>query len=352
VQKQTLTFLLSLTIVLIGLNLSTSLAQAATITVTTTTDEVNSDGDCSLREAIIAANTNTATDACPAGSLTETDTIILPAGTYELTLAGLNENNAETGDLDLKSNLLIVGAGRTSTIIDANGLDRVFHISTGDVQISDLTIREGDPGSSEVGGGIWLVGGDLTMANSRITDNTAYQGGGLYIKADGPSDGVTIINSRITNNMAQSGGGLYLTRNTATLINSVVAGNVANGSSTGSSGGGLRSATEGVLTLINSTVSGNTTDVHGGGLHADNEAHLYNVTIANNTGSANSSSGGDGGGVSAGASGTLTVRNSLIADNAENGGGTPDCSGIVISEGYNLIEAITWMASVSWISPP
>jgi hypothetical protein len=179
------------------------------------------------------------------------------------------------------------------------------------------------------------------MANSRITDNTAYQGGGLYIKADGPSDGVTIINSRITNNMAQSGGGLYLTRNTATLINSVVAGNVANGSSTGSSGGGLRSATEGILTLINSTVSGNTADVHGGGLHADNEAHLYNVTIANNTGSANSSSGGDGGGVSVGASGTLTVRNSLIADNAENSGGTPDCSGIVTSEGYNLIEAIT-----------
>ena len=39
-------------------------ASAATIAVTTTTDELNADGDCSLREAIRAANSNTAVDAC------------------------------------------------------------------------------------------------------------------------------------------------------------------------------------------------------------------------------------------------------------------------------------------------
>ena len=37
---------------------------AANLTVTTTDDELNSDGDCSLREAIQAANTHTAVDAC------------------------------------------------------------------------------------------------------------------------------------------------------------------------------------------------------------------------------------------------------------------------------------------------
>lgn len=330
-------------VLLVGLvSLTVSTAQAATITVTTTADEVNSDGDCSLREAIIAANTNTATDACPAGSPTGSDTIILPAGTYELTLAGLSENNARTGDLDLNSSLTIAGAGRSNTIIDANGLDRVFHITLTDgVQLSDLTITGGDPGAAEVGGGIWLVAGTLTLTNLRITANTAWRGGGLYIKADGPSNGVTIINSRITANTAETGGGLYLTQNSATLINSFVSGNIASGSVTGSSGGGLRSASEGVLTLVNSTVSGNSADVHGGGLHSDNETHLYNVTVASNTGSANSGSGGDGGGVSVGSSGTLTARNSLIADNAENGGGTPDCSGSLTSEGYNLIENTT-----------
>ena len=41
---------------------------AATITVNTTDDELNSDGDCSLREAIQAANTNTGVDACTVSS--------------------------------------------------------------------------------------------------------------------------------------------------------------------------------------------------------------------------------------------------------------------------------------------
>ncbi|MBL8093191.1 MAG: CSLREA domain-containing protein, partial [Anaerolineales bacterium] len=76
---------------------------ATQITVTTTTDELNADGDCSLREAIVAANTNTAVDACPAGS--GADTITLPAGTFTLSLAGINENAAATGDLDIVDDL-------------------------------------------------------------------------------------------------------------------------------------------------------------------------------------------------------------------------------------------------------
>jgi CSLREA domain-containing protein len=44
-------------------------AYAASITVTTTVDELNTDGDCSLREAVRAANRNVRVDACPAGSI-------------------------------------------------------------------------------------------------------------------------------------------------------------------------------------------------------------------------------------------------------------------------------------------
>jgi CSLREA domain-containing protein len=46
--------------------LSASSASAASIVVTTTDDELNSDGDCSLREAVQSANTNAAVDACTA----------------------------------------------------------------------------------------------------------------------------------------------------------------------------------------------------------------------------------------------------------------------------------------------
>src|SRR5438876_12321819 len=73
-------------------------------TVNTTNDELNTDGDCSLREAVIAANTNTAVDACPAGSSTATDTITLMDGaTYVLSIAG-SEDAAVMGDLDLADN--------------------------------------------------------------------------------------------------------------------------------------------------------------------------------------------------------------------------------------------------------
>ena len=39
--------------------------EAAGITVTTTSDELTVNGRCSLREAVIAANSDTAVDTCP-----------------------------------------------------------------------------------------------------------------------------------------------------------------------------------------------------------------------------------------------------------------------------------------------
>jgi len=74
-------------------------AHAATIGVTTAGDELNSDGDCALREAIQAANTDTAVDACTAGN--GADIIEVPAGTYTLSIAGSEEDANATGDLDV-----------------------------------------------------------------------------------------------------------------------------------------------------------------------------------------------------------------------------------------------------------
>src|SRR5687768_15112228 len=105
----------------VGLGVSRP-AQAATITVTTTSDELNADGDCSLREAIRAANSNTQVDTCPVG--TSTDVINVPAGTYLLTIAGRDEDAAASGDLDLLGDITLNGAGVAATIIDGNQLDR------------------------------------------------------------------------------------------------------------------------------------------------------------------------------------------------------------------------------------
>ena len=57
-EKYMKTRILILTIASICMLLLTHTAQAATINVNTLTDELNTDGDCSLREAIISANHN------------------------------------------------------------------------------------------------------------------------------------------------------------------------------------------------------------------------------------------------------------------------------------------------------
>ena len=116
-------------------------AYASTIAVNTTDDELNADGDCSLREAIQAANTDAAVDACTPGS--GADTLQLPAGTYTLSIPGAEEDSNQTGDLDIASDLTLAGIGAASTIIDGNHLDRVVHVVGGTVTISRITLQHG-----------------------------------------------------------------------------------------------------------------------------------------------------------------------------------------------------------------
>jgi CSLREA domain-containing protein len=85
----------------------TPVAKAATITVDRTADDIDINGNCTLREAIIAANTDTAVDNCTAGS--GSDTIFLLSGSYMLSIPGAGENAGATGDLDITDDLTITG---------------------------------------------------------------------------------------------------------------------------------------------------------------------------------------------------------------------------------------------------
>jgi hypothetical protein len=84
-------------------------------------------GHVSLRSAIMAAN-----------ALPGADTILLPNGTLKLTIAGAGEDAAARGDLDIRGDLTIQGRGHTGTVIDGNGLDRVFDVLSGTVSIAQL----------------------------------------------------------------------------------------------------------------------------------------------------------------------------------------------------------------------
>ncbi len=184
-------------------------AFAASFTVTKTADTNDGvcDSDCSLREAISAAN------AAPGA-----DTITVPAGTYLLTLAnagGLNEDNNATGDLDVLDSVTIQGAGSGSTIIEAgtttsNGIDKVLALnpictSVVNVNISGVTIRfgrntqpSGAPDFSFTGGGVDWCGfgtGTFTLSNSVISSNTNVNGygGGLNLDAASAYTGTVSI---------------------------------------------------------------------------------------------------------------------------------------------------------------
>ncbi|MBI5565054.1 MAG: CSLREA domain-containing protein [Chloroflexi bacterium] len=303
---------------------ATPIAHAATISVNTTTDENNSDGDCSLREAIIAANTDTAVDACPAGS--GADTIELPAGTFTFALAGTSENAAATGDLDILDDLTLTGVSATMTFIDANSLDRHFETFNGShLSISRLTLQGGN--QSSAGGAIRVASSStLTLVAVRLSGTSAGSSAAIYV-INGSS--LNIHFSRIENNL---GGGVYLQPSTTTVIrNSSISGNQ------GHSGAGITTA--GTLIIVNSTLSGNSTAFAGGALLSSGATSLYNVTIAANTAGTDGVS-GSGGGISV-SGGAVTIRNSLIANNVSLVDNTEDCSGALTSEGYNLIEVTT-----------
>jgi CSLREA domain-containing protein len=299
---------------------------ANTITVTTTADEVNNDGDCSLREAVLAANGDTAVDACAAGS--GDDIITLPPGTYTLSLVGSGEDDAQTGDLDLTANVTIIGAGQGNTIIDGVSADRVFDIHQDvEAHIVGVTVQNG---SATSGGGIYVSGG-LTLRDSRVTANTTTGvGGGIFVGGT-----LTVTHSRIDGNQANGGGGVFVSFLPTTITDSEISGNSVTGG-----GGGVYSS--GSLDLVNSTLSGNEANGSGGGLFVveSNDIRLYNVTISANTADADGDGNGDGGGVRV--FGSISIANTLIGGNMDGGGDVrPDCSGVLVSEGYNLIGNVT-----------
>jgi uncharacterized repeat protein (TIGR01451 family)/CSLREA domain-containing protein len=320
---------------------------AAGIQVNTFVDELNHNGNCSLREAIQAANTDRAVDACPAGS--GADTIILSPGGYRLLRMGPGEDANQTGDLDIRGNLEIYGAEVDQTIIDGNQLDRVLHLHPGAiVTINYLHItggqtlngRAGAGQDSEAGGGIFNQG-TLTLNHCAVHGNktgngsqgldpvlggAGGDGGGIYTMGN-----LTLNHSFITSNSAGNGGN---------------GGEYRNASGDGGSGGGIFIAS-GVVMVNNSIISGNTTGnggtaitpYHfddgqggdggaGGGIYNLGILTVNNSTISDNiTGNGGDSGitlfggdGGSGGGISL-RGGVATVNNSTIHDNRAGHGG-------------------------------
>jgi CSLREA domain-containing protein len=268
---------------------SASAVQPADIWVNSPLDVIADDGLCTLREAITAANTNTASGLtpgeCPAGSAD--DVIGLPADTYTLTIPSTDEDNNLDGDLDIRSPITIVGVDPATTVVQAgptpgSGISGVFHV-------------------------VNLPGSALTLERVTVRHGlaTVFNGGGVY------NEGTTNLRDCVvTLNQAGFGGGVRNSWSGATLNvqGSTIAFNTASGN-----GGGIENQ-QGLVNIANSTLSGNTAG-WGGAIHTVNSStvNISSCTIANNSGAP--------GGVN-NPNATVLLRNTIMTGNA---GG--DCAG-------------------------
>jgi hypothetical protein len=332
--------------------------------------------DCSLREAVITANTTPGAD-----------TIDVPRR-VDLSIGGTGEDAAATGDIDILDPVSIVGASRDVSVIEANGIDRVFDVRSGATNgtFTRLTITGGSTTSS--GGGLDVTQ-ETTFTDVLVTANfAAGDGGGLDL-----NDDIELIDSAVTNNVANDGGGIsssddvVLTRsvisfNTASdqgggyenddnlrMVDSIVANNTAadvgggiftdsedtveentylrssivDNNATNGGGGVYRVAGE--LRLDSSTVSGNVTNASGGGIENNDTTLPYSMihtTVAGNRADADGNGTGNGGGVNNAATAITQLDRSLLADNTDGPTTThPDCSGTVTSLGFNVVESVT-----------
>ncbi len=243
---------------------------ASVIAVTTASDSISPDGLCSLREAVIAANSDAAFNGCLAGS--GNDTIDLSSNfpsptTFQISISGANENAALTGDLDLQGTLTIIGTGQDITQISGNGLDRVFQtLANSRVSISGVTIQNGNPGVGIAGGGVQVdATSALTLTLSTVQNNIAENGAGIQVAGT-----LTVSDATVAGNQ---GGGINNLGGRVTLTRVNVTGN--------STRYGLQNTGSGSLSMYGGQVNNNLT----GGIFNDSGSVLLSeVKVENNTG--------------------------------------------------------------------
>lgn len=306
-------------------------ADAATFDVTRFDDPVpdgcSSGVDCSLREAVIAANANGGPDV-----------IDLPNGTYSLTITGSLENSSATGDLDITDDLTINGSD-PGTWVSAFGLaadpDRVFHSMNGAaVELVDLQVQDGQaPPAEPYGGGILQENGSLTLTRVGVHDNSNpgsgspndADGGGIATLGGDLTLDTSAIQSNSTNDdgggVAMLGGGLLTLTDSSIDQNTVTGPGTGGGVSTkGANGGGLYVGPSATGDFTNASFGNNTvldTDEYsgGGGLFIAGSVVADEMYVSQNA------AGSFGGGGHIAEDGSLTASNLRVNTNDAGGAG-------------------------------
>lgn len=251
-----------------------STAYGANIVVNTLADGSVA-GACTLRDAVTAANTDAAVNACAAGSGADTITFNL-SGTITL-----------GSTLPAIVSPITVNGGNSITITAGNTVQEMVLVNIGaTLQLQNLTMSNSPN---------WAIGnmGTLTIDNSTISGNGETQG------------------SAINN------------QGTLTVSASTFANNTATTSDTGGVGAAIYN--NGTVSISNSTFSNNRADDLGGAVFNGQQATIVNSTFSNNAAA-------QGGGIANYPGATLNLGNTILANNSGadcfNNGGTINASGV------------------------
>ena len=319
-------------------------ADAATYDVNTTRDAPASatalaggicddgEGECSLRAAIQVAD-----------AATGPSTIVVPAGTYTLSVAGPDESptfangaftvdhvpDPATGDLNITQSMTIVGAGSGETVIGwpaGSQEDRVFHIEVPPsatqnltVTIQGVTVENGEVPSpvvldasvptavvkfARMGGGIAIgAGAEIQIIDSTVTHGEEDEGG---CGGKGGSGGCAGPEGHGGPGESESGATIQM----VTLSDVRVLANHAGGE-----GGGIYNT--GPITLDHVTLAGNSSDANGGGLY--NDAVMLMRDSAIGTVAAPNTAGNGGGLFETGFHTSVIERSAFIGNTASAG---------------------------------
>jgi Ca2+-binding RTX toxin-like protein len=198
------------------------------------------------------------------------------------------------GELEITKNITINGLGENNLTISGSNESQIFRIAgNAEVNIDGLTITNG---FGNTNGGAIDNRGILNLSNTTIRNSfTTADGGGISNLGT-----LNLLNTTLSNNTAGINGGAITNRGTITATNSIVSTNIAL-----NNGGGIFNL-DGTLQLISNTITNNVVNSGNGG-------GIYSFI------------------------GQTTVNNTIIADNFDQGGESPDVNGLFTSNGYNLI---------------
>lgn len=342
--------------------------------VTTTTDAAGGNcpfsHECTLREALELVEEGESREEDGVGG--EVRIHITAEGLMKVKSLGTLEVEAgfEVGPI------FIEGPGADRLVIDGEGETRVFQVlNVGEAKISGLTVTRGHVGGPALdgdggagmlveagtvtledvnftentinggrsGGAIDVEGGDLTIVDSVIaensTDSETFNGNGGGIHIDTSSGSLTLLDTEVRDNSTEAegaGGGIYQNEGDVTIEGGLITENKAS-----EEGGGIASTADGSTEtkIIGAEITDNQAGEEGGGVYADNGEGgvlIEKTTIAGNEAQ-------DGGG------GVFADGPTKIIASTLNGNKVPSGSaggGVYVSAEDLLIESSTIAGSI------